>query len=900
MVFVRRNAQVRKIETPQALPRCVWLRPLLFLFFFCFTVPTAHGSTFVIPRDDEMVVSARAIIRGKVLSVASAFDQNKNTVFTYVTLQVKEVIKGRVDARQIVLKEPGGEADGRGSMIFGTPQFISGERVLLYLDTWPDGSLRVHQMFLGKFSIEEDPRTGVTYAIRDAPGSHVEVLAPPGDGAATDRMELSAYIELVRNRLAANRKVAEWFESQHYNGVPILARPPDYDRVSGSGGVQPQFRLLFQARWFEPDDDQPVPVFVNPAGAPSPVIMNDVSGAMGAWSTVPACDLRVSVAGTTSECQPSLNRVQITFNNCDGLWSAGSGAIAFGGLEWDFTRTKVVNGVNFAKAILGRISFNPFAGIGDSCNVREVLTHEMGHVLGLHHSWQPGFEGSPSATAAEATMYYIAHFDGRCASLKADDMNGIRFIYPGTGDPNSITIVTAALPVGVVGAAYSETLTAIGGVSPYNWSLAPASGPIPPGLTLNPGGAISGMPSAGADSVFTIRVSDTAGHFSDKEFSITVLASATPLNAQLLSQSVPTGVEPSQSFNVSFSWKNTGMDAWSAASGIRIGSQNPPNNTNWGGNRVVLPSSTVIAPGQHLLFTFTVFSPSRPGPYDLQFQMLKEGVGFFGEPSTNIRVNVTPGANLTVLGPSSVEGVVGVPFGLQLTVTGGILPYTWSVVSGSLPAGLVLDSGSGLIAGAPTTAGTSSVTIEVADSGSRKGQRQISITIQPPPVEINTLALATGVMGTPYSQQLTARGGVLPYVWSVTAGALPTGLTLDPSTGVIGGTPAVTGEFNPSITARDQSGFGATRSLRLLVVAPEEVPHLTKVKYKPGSGKLVVIGRNFMPTASLRVDDQQVTPKFADSISFVVKQLSLSTGTHTVRVINPNGLPSETLTISVQ
>lgn len=870
----------------------------LLLLFLCWPAQQARASTFVIPSDDQMVVSARAIVRGKVLSVASAFDQNRNTVYTYVTLRVNEVLKGRIETRRIVIRQPGGEAAGRGSIIFGTPQFSPGEQVLLYLDTWPDGSLRVHQMFLGKFSIVDDPGTGLTYAFRDAPGSHVEIIGGPEVGAATDRMELSAYTAMIRNKLWANREKAQQFEATYYHGAPILARPPEHTAVAARGSLEPQFRLLFQARWFEPDDGEPVPVVVNPASAPSPIIMEDVAAAMNAWSTIPASSLRVTVAGATETCQLSVGSALIIFNNCDGLWGAGSGALAFGGLEWDVGVRKVVNGVSFSKAILGRISFNPFVSIGGSCNVREVLTHEMGHVLGLHHSWQPGFEGSPTASAAEATMYYIAHFDGRCASLKVDDMNGARFIYPGIGDPNSVEIVNGALPVGFVGGAYAATLNAIGGVPPYNWSLAPTSGPLPQGLSLSPNGVIGGAPGQESDSVFTVRVVDSAGHLSEKQFSITILASETPLNSRIVSQSVPASAEPSHSFNVSFTWKNTGTEAWSAATGIRVISQNPPNNSTWGGKGVPLPGSTIVTTSQQLIVTFTVFAPSRLGAYDLQFQLFKEGVGFFGEASNNVRVEVKPGANLTVLSPSSTEGVVGLAFSLQLTAAGGILPYAWSIVEGALPDGLTLDAQSGLISGAPTTAGTSSVTIEVADFGAGKGRKQISFTIHPPPVEISTLALPTGVMGLAYAQQLSASGGVPPYSWSVTAGALPAGLTLEQN-GLITGAPTATGVFELSVTARDQRGIGATKSLLLRIVGPEEVPHLTKVKYKPGAKKLVVTGRNFMPAAVLLVDEQQVTPKFADSASFVVKRFPLSPGQHMVRVVNPNGLTSETITITI-
>src|SRR5262245_381770 len=103
----------------------------------------ALATTVIVPSDDEMIVSARVIVRGKVLSVATAIDSQER-IFTYVTLKVQEVLKGQITERRIVVKEAGGEVGTRGSYLFGTPRFAQGEKVLLYLDTWQDGSLRTH------------------------------------------------------------------------------------------------------------------------------------------------------------------------------------------------------------------------------------------------------------------------------------------------------------------------------------------------------------------------------------------------------------------------------------------------------------------------------------------------------------------------------------------------------------------------------------------------------------------------------------------------------------------------------------------------------------------------------------------------------------------------------------
>ena len=157
--------------------RRFWPGNLLIISFCFFLLSTlAQATTVVIPSDDELVIGARAIVRGRVLSVVARYDEQQRMVFTYVTLQVQEVWKGQITSDQIVLKEPGGTAGEFGTLLFGIPEFSRDELVLLYLDTWADGSLRVHQWFLGKFTLVQDSATGTTSAVRAAAGEKVAIL----------------------------------------------------------------------------------------------------------------------------------------------------------------------------------------------------------------------------------------------------------------------------------------------------------------------------------------------------------------------------------------------------------------------------------------------------------------------------------------------------------------------------------------------------------------------------------------------------------------------------------------------------------------------------------------------------------------------------------------------------
>jgi len=287
---------------------------------------------------------------------------------------------------------------------------------------------------------------------------------------------------------------------------------------------------------------------------------------------------------------------------------------------------------------------NPYSAcnLGNHCNVQEILTHEIGHALGLGHS-----------QFSDATMAAFAHFDGRCASIRADDIDGIRAIYPGSGGGGGpLSVVTSSLAGGTVGSAYSQSLTASGGTLPYGWSLVQGQGTLPAGLSLTSAGLIAGTPTAPGTSNFTVRVTDNPGATATKALSIVVSAGGGggALNSEFVTQTVPTNVQPGQQFVSNMQFRNTGTTTWSG-SAYFFASQNPALNQTWGGNGVSL-LGFVAAPGQVMNVDFTATAPTTPGVYNFQWQMYQSGgVGFFGQMSTNVAIQVgnpTPPAGATI------------------------------------------------------------------------------------------------------------------------------------------------------------------------------------------------------------------------------------------------------------
>lgn len=164
---------------------------------------------------------------------------------------------------------------------------------------------------------------------------------------------------------------------------------------------------------------------------------------------------------------------------------------------------------------------------------------------------------------------------------------------------------------------------------------------------------------------------------------------------------------------------------------------------------------------------------------------------------------------------------MGAAYSMTLAASGGTAPRTWSLASGSalLPPGLTLNATTGSISGTPTSAVTRNITVRVTDSATPAATttRSLSITISGAPT-ITTTTLPGGTVGVAYSTTLVASGGTTPRTWSVFAGSLPTGLTLNTISGAITGTPTVAVASSFTIRVTDSAGATTNRNLSITVV----------------------------------------------------------------------------------
>lgn len=164
----------------------------------------------------------------------------------------------------------------------------------------------------------------------------------------------------------------------------------------------------------------------------------------------------------------------------------------------------------------------------------------------------------------------------------------------------------------------------------------------------------------------------------------------------------------------------------------------------------------------------------------------------------------------------------------------------WEIVGGSLPPGLSMN-GDGEINGTPTTGGSFEFDVRANFAGGSYAVKHNLIQV----FQIVTgSSLPGGTPGSPYSTTITTLGGTPPIVWSLTSGALPPGLSLDPGTGTISGTPPLTiggnpnpgGTFDFELQATDTGqgpllpALACTKDFQI-VIAPAPVPAPTPSKW---------------------------------------------------------------------
>lgn len=361
----------------------------------------------------------------------------------------------------------------------------------------------------------------------------------------------------------------------------------------------------------------------------------------------------------------------------------------------------------------------------------------------------------------------------------------------------SPTVTTTTVTAGTLnGGGYSQFIATAGGTGAIAFSV--SAGALPPGLTLDPAtGEISGTPTAAGSFSFTVKLTDSLGAIGTRALSLSVNAAPTFTSVDDLT--IPAGVAVTTSAST-FVVTATGFPA--------------PTVSLFNGGQFVLGTSVPTGvPGLAFNTTTRKFVGTPTAGTSGDFTLTFRAANTAGSVDQTFTLHVVPTPVITKL--TLPNWTVGRGYTQTVTAAGGGGPRTFAVTGGALPDNLTLNPATGAITGTPSTTGDFGFTITVTDSiGS--GSQTYDVTINPAP-DITTTTLPTWTRnGVGFLQTVAVTGGTGPFVFS-RAGTLPSGLTLNTTTGVLSGTPTAAGTFNFTITARDAAGATDTQAFTLIV-----------------------------------------------------------------------------------
>lgn len=373
------------------------------------------------------------------------------------------------------------------------------------------------------------------------------------------------------------------------------------------------------------------------------------------------------------------------------------------------------------------------------------------------------------------------------------------------GNPALQVVTPSTLPGGAAGTGYTTSLTASGGDGNYTWSLASGSS-LPSGLALSAEGVISGTPLAAGVFSFTVQVDDGDANTTaaTKALSLTIAPVISSLNPS--SRAAGSADLVLQIVGLGF-----------------VGGQ---TSVSFGGTTI--PTGSVAVTGNPVTTALlTVPGAALTAPADVQVSVTVNGAA-----SNAATFTVIGDTTLTITNESNLgTRTAGTPFSADLNATGGNGNYTWSVAAGStLPGGLSLHPGTGVLSGTLSEAGTFSFTIRVVDDknpGQSSGQKTFTLVVQE--FVVSTASLPQARVGIAYSAPLAVAGGptapATDYQWTLVSGAssLPDGIAFNTATGTFSGIPGPIGAASQNFSVRVSAKHGPTglvtpvRTLQLTV-----------------------------------------------------------------------------------